>query len=102
MEITEEEKQAFKDFTKDVYNCPCGPTISGAYCNDCKRKVLDFIDKWGMGILCQDITVENQDKKIKWLKGQCSSLVKKLEEKIKRVEELKKEIKIMEKNKNDE
>jgi len=54
-----------------------------------------------MGILCQDITVENQDKKIKWLKGQCSSLVKKLEEKIKRVEELKKEIKIMEKNKND-
>ncbi|MFA6073930.1 MAG: hypothetical protein WC758_07485 [Candidatus Woesearchaeota archaeon] len=88
MELNKEQKDALKEFNKKIMSCACGPSISGKYCDNCKKLMLDFIDKYGMGILCNDIPLENLQKENTILKNENNSLQIQLNKKTKDYEEL--------------
>jgi len=89
----EEEEKAHKELHKKIYDCVCKPYLKPhKYCDDCKKNVTDFMDMFGAGVLTRDEKVEELQKENLKLKGELSVIQKKLEEKIKRVEELKKEL----------
>ena len=75
---------------KQIYECECKPWRKGVdYCEKCQKAVVDFMNKHGAGILTNDIVIEDLLKDNVKLAKERDSLEKKLESKIKRVEELK-------------
>ena len=84
-------KEAHKELHKTIYDCDCQPYLKPwQYCEKCKNAVLDFMDKHGAGALTKDVEMEELAKEYSKLLKNNLSLTKRLDEKIKRVEELKK------------
>lgn len=92
MEITQQEPHT--KLHKQIYDCKCIPLPLGTkpYCNDCQKAVVDFMNKYGAGVLCRDEEIELMLKSNIKLIKENDSLKKKLELKTKRVEELKEEV----------
>jgi len=89
----EEEKEAHKVLHKKIYDCSCKPYLSPwQYCEDCKDSVLEFMQKFGAGVLTRDEELEDLGKECSKILKLNVSLTKKLDEKINRVEQLKKEL----------
>ena len=55
------------------------PIGNEKYCDKCKKGVLKFMDDFGVGVLMQDLKVEEQNKRIKYLEDENNSLLVKLE-----------------------
>lgn len=88
---TEKQKEAHKKLYKDIFDCDCKPWIKDkGYCSKCHGKVIMFMDDYGAGVLTRDIELEELSKENSKLLKTNLTTNKKLESKIKRVEELKK------------
>ena len=86
----EEQKKAHKGLHKEIYDCSCKPYLSPwEYCEKCKNAVLEFMQKYGAGVLTRDEEVEDLQKAFNTAMIKVGSLKQKLEEKIQRVEKLK-------------
>lgn len=76
-----------------IKECGCKPWRKGVdYCKNCEKAVIDLMNKYGAGYLCRDEEIELMLKSSIKLVKENESLKKKLDEKIKRVEELKTQI----------
>ena len=83
-----------KELSKKIYACKCMPIFIGVkYCKDCQHEVLEFMNKYGVGVLAGDLVIEDLQKENQTLKNINSSLQKQLLEKIKQVEKLIEEMK---------
>ena len=90
----QEQKEAHKVLHKKIYDCSCRPYLSPwEYCEDCKNAVLEFMRKYGAGVLTRDAEIEELAKEYSKCLRVNLAIIKRLDEKIKRVEELKAEIK---------
>lgn len=84
-------KKAHKELHKTIYDCDCKPYLKPwEYCDNCKNAVLKFMDTHGAGVLTRDEDIEELAKLYSKALKLNVSLEKRLDEKIKRVEELKK------------
>ena len=61
---TKEEKQAHKELDKKIKDCKncCPISKEERYCEDCHKLVIDFMDKWGAGVLTRDEHFEDMEK----------------------------------------
>lgn len=85
-----ERFEAHKILHTKIYKCECKPYLKDeGYCGVCENEILEFMNKYGAGVLTNDILIEELQKKITKLTKENNSLSFKLELKIKRVEELK-------------
>lgn len=90
--MIQEEIKAHEELHKKIYDCKrCCPTGNEKYCGNCKKAILDFMDKYGAGVLTRDEIFEELQDKIKNLEKENKKLTKKLAEKIKQLELRKKE-----------
>lgn len=81
---------------KQIYECKCKPWRKGVdYCDNCQKAVVDFMNEHGAGVLTNDIVIEGLLKDCVKLAKENMSLKKRLEVKIRRVEELKEKVKSM-------
>ncbi len=79
-----------KNLHERIWNCGCLPIAPGSnYCEGCQKDVIDFMNNYGAGELTQDIRIEDLELKVDKLKKENEGLKIQLDEKIKRVEELK-------------
>ena len=86
------DQRPHKELHKRIYDCECKPWRRGVnYCENCQKAVIDFMNKYGVGVLCRDEEVEILLKGNMRLIKDNEILKTKLEKKIKRVEELKRE-----------
>ena len=85
-----------KELHKKIWDCKnpkCKPSLrGGTYCEDCIKLVVDFCNKYGIGVLTQDIRIEDLTKEVSGLKTKNSGLKLNIHTKVKRIEELKKEV----------
>jgi len=95
MATVNEELKAHAELHKTILDCGrCCPCLKGeVYCEDCKKAVTDFMDKYGAGALTKDEFVENLRLQIRGLEKDSKILQSRLDEKIERVEELKLKLK---------
>ena len=85
------ENEPHTKLHKQIYECGCKPWRRGVdYCEKCQKAVVDFMNKYGAGILANDIVIEDLLKDNVKVSKENISLKKRLDAKIKRVEELKK------------
>ena len=100
-ELKEHELKEHKELHNKIWNCKnekCNPVLRGVnYCKDCQKVIIDFMNKYGAGVLTRDKQVEDLQDKIRKLELERNSLDKKFLEKIKKVEELKQTIKVLKK-----
>lgn len=90
MVTIEKQKQAHKLLYKVIYDCDCKPWRKReSYCSKCHANVIMFMDTYGAGVLTRDIELDELLKKYSKLLKTNLALNKRLESKIKRVEELK-------------
>lgn len=75
---------------KKIWDCSCTPYLKDwKYCQKCKDAVLEFMDEFGAGVLTNDLKIEGLENKCSKLEKENKSLNQRLQDKIKRVEELK-------------
>ncbi len=92
------ENEPHVQLHKLIYDCTnrndsCKPWSRGVdYCKGCQKAVIDFMNKYGAGVLTNDIVIEDLLKDNVKLAKENMSLKNKLEAKIKRVEELKSQL----------
>ncbi len=87
-------KKAHKELHQAIYDCKCKPYLEPwKYCDNCKNAMLKFMDEHGAGVLTRDEEIEELAKLYSKALKLNASLEKRLDEKIKRVEELKARIK---------
>lgn len=93
MFVKSESERAHEELHKSIFGCECKPWRKGIhYCDKCQKDVIDFMNTYGAGVLCRDEEIEYFKKESSKLYKEKLSLIKRLGEKIKRVEELKKEL----------
>lgn len=86
------QKEAHKELHKRIYDCNCKPYLRpNEYCEKCKNAVLEFMKEHGAGGLTRDVELEELTKQYSRICKENALLLKKLEIKSRRVEELKKE-----------
>ena len=79
-----------KELHKKIWKCTCAPWKRGIdYCKNCEQAIIEFANENGAGALCQDIKVEELERTVCKLEEANLGLRKSLEEKNRRVEELK-------------
>lgn len=84
------QKKAHEDLHKKIYDCNCKPHLNPwIYCNKCQGAIIDFMNKYGAGILTRDIELEELEKSNDKICKENRSVKEKLDSKIKRVEVLK-------------
>jgi len=82
-----------KELHEKIWNCKCKPYLKiNKYCKDCQEEIIKFLNKYGAGVLTNDLKIEELEKKNNKLEKENQSLSQHLQEKIKRVEELKEEL----------
>lgn len=74
---TKEETNAHKELHNKIYDCGCCPlSEKEEYCDDCKKAVIDFMNKYGAGVLTRDELIES----LKKILGEKISQLAKLDE----------------------
>lgn len=76
--------QAHKELDKKIRNCKnCCPVLKGEqYCDDCRMVVIEFMDKYGAGVLTNDETMEEIDKLLEDYKNKIRVLIDKMQQKM--------------------
>ena len=71
-----------KELTTQIFNCKiCLPVLKNdKYCKNCKDAVLDFIDKYGAGVLTNDLVIMELKREIKSLRSSNIVYMDKIEE----------------------
>lgn len=93
---TEQQKQAHKELHKKIYDCGCCPiSPKDEYCGKCERVIIDFMNKYGAGVLTRDELIESLRKllgekihQLALLDENTRKQIRKLKKEIKRLEEL--------------
>lgn len=82
--------QEHRELDKKIMGCTkCKPFLTKYnYCKDCVEAVVNFMNSYGAGTLCQDGKVECLEREIAHLKRANLGLKDSLEQKNRRVEEL--------------
>ncbi len=86
----EKQKKAHEKLHNAIFNCDCKPWRKlESYCDKCHAAVIKFMEDFGAGVLTRDMELYELSKGYAKLLRTNVSLEKRLDEKIKRVEELK-------------
>ena len=93
MPLVDYQVVALKKFNKDIISCGCDHNLfhhDGKihYCEKCIARVLEFMSTYGLGVMCNDIPLEELGKENAKLKSENLSLQHKLELKIKEYDKL--------------
>ena len=81
---------AHKELHNKIWDCKCKPYLRPwKYCKNCKKVVLDFLDKYGAGTLTNDLKIDELQETNAKLVKENKSLSQKLEAKSRKYEELK-------------
>ncbi len=66
--VSKDEIQAHKELNKKIFGCGCCPLNErNKYCDNCQKAVVDFMNKYGAGVLTRDELVEELEKHIEFL-----------------------------------
>lgn len=85
-----------EELGKKIYDCKenCKPWFIGVdYCSGCQEVVINFLNKYGAGVLMGDLVIDDLKKENQILKNQNNSLNKQLQDKINQINKLKEEMK---------
>ncbi len=88
--MKEEELISHKELHNKIFNCnKCCPVgIKDVYCKDCQKAVIDFMNKYGAGVLTRDEMFEELKGRIHKLELVNKSLTNKLSSKTETINRL--------------
>ena len=59
-----EEIQAHKILDNKIRNCGCCPLGKEKYCKNCEKVVIDFMNKYGAGVLTRDEFIQELEAEV--------------------------------------
>ncbi len=66
-----DKERLLKELNTFVYNCKCTPYLAPfKYCDKCKVKIIETVDKVGLGIFMQDYKIEDLRRSIPKIKSE--------------------------------